>query len=98
MPAAVSDTERRQPAAQRRLAYLRCRTCGRYITADERVQLRYCSEECAERFRRCTTCGRYYPAKDAESEMHCSRECATRYAIRLSRGSVDADRDKENAT
>jgi len=71
--------------------YLRCRTCGRYISAEERVQLRYCSEDCAELFQSCTTCGRYVPAKGAYSAEHCSRECAMRYSLQRSYGPAQLD-------
>jgi uncharacterized protein with PIN domain len=87
----TAQTNIEQPSTHRRVVFVRCATCGRYLTPEERIEARYCSQECAERFHRCTTCGRYYPVADAYSEEQCSRECAARYSLLRSYGPAQID-------
>ena len=87
----TAGTEAHEQATRRRPLFVRCPTCGRYITPEERLEGRYCSPECAERFHRCTTCGRYSPATSSYSEEHCSRECAARYSLQRSYSPAQID-------
>ena len=66
--------------------FFRCWNCGRYISPDERVAERYCSRECAVRYRRCANCGRYFPADEAFAGEYCSRECTVKYSMNRSYG------------
>lgn len=66
--------------------YQPCRTCGRYVTAEDLHRGAWCSEECSRAFASCSNCGRFYVPRDGFDEEHCSRECATRYAIQRTYG------------
>ncbi|GEM_PF-4011555 len=62
--------------------YIRCRTCGRYITTDDAIPGGYCSEECSLKFDRCINCGRYFPRGEGYRGEYCSKECSTHYMIK----------------
>jgi uncharacterized OB-fold protein len=86
----VGDTDQVR-TLKHRLLFARCANCGRYVAPEDRVQGRYCSAPCADRYLRCTNCGRYYLSVDAYSEEHCSRVCATRYSLQRSYGPAQID-------
>jgi len=71
-------------------AYLRCRTCGKYITQSEAKAGGFCSDECASIFKRCITCGKYFPSNEGFRKLYCSAECAVQYKIEY----LSGDRDK----
>lgn len=83
--------EGHEHGTQRRPVFVRCSTCGRYLTPEERVEGRYCSPECTERYHRCTNCGRYTPSTSSYSEEYCSRECAVRYSLQRFYGPAQID-------
>jgi hypothetical protein len=62
-------------------AYIRCRTCGRYLPAQAAVRDRYCSETCAAGYSDCPTCGRYYPVGSGFRGRYCSHACAIQYRL-----------------
>ena len=79
-PPALLD-EGGSPAPLCNVQFIRCRTCGRYLSAASAVQERYCSPECAVEYASCRNCGRFYPAGSGHGGLYCSRECAVRYRL-----------------
>jgi uncharacterized Zn finger protein len=62
-------------------AYIVCRTCGRYVTAENVVNRAWCSEECTRAFSSCANCGTFFPAGRGFDKEHCHKECTVRYQI-----------------
>jgi hypothetical protein len=63
------------------VSYIRCGTCGRYLSPESAHLRRYCGEECSFRYQTCQNCGRYFRTETGYSEQYCSAACAVRYTI-----------------
>jgi len=61
--------------------YIRCRTCGKYLSPQEVVLQRYCSQACAARFTSCANCGKYFEAGRDYQERYCSQPCSVQYKL-----------------
>ncbi len=64
-----------------RMQFIRCRTCGRYLSPETAVSGRYCSPECAATFAGCSNCGRYFEVGAGYREAYCSEACAVQYRL-----------------
>ncbi len=59
--------------------YGRCVNCGRWIDKESRIGDRFCSLQCAERYRRCPGCGAYYSAAEhKEDDAYLCPHCGYR--------------------
>jgi len=57
-------------------AYIRCRTCGRYVLKEQAYNNYFCSSTCSRKFVHCKNCGTYFLASDSQYAEFCSKECA----------------------
>lgn len=62
-------------------SFVRCRTCGKYISKSDAYLSQYCSEECAIQYAQCLNCGRYFRRPATNTVAHCSSECAAVYEV-----------------
>ncbi|MCX7040146.1 MAG: hypothetical protein NT005_13565 [Spirochaetes bacterium] len=62
-------------------AFVTCRTCGRYVPAQQVLGRAWCSEECARAYSTCVNCASVFPRGKGFDEEHCSRECTVQYQI-----------------
>jgi len=85
----VMTVAQRETQAQKHFyipAYIRCRTCGKYIPQSEAKPGGFCSDVCTGKFNRCITCGKYFPSNEGYRKIYCSTECAVQYRIEYPTG------------
>lgn len=68
------------------MLYIRCRTCGKYMTRQSAIKERYCSEHCSKIFSTCENCGSYFESGTGVRQHYCSEDCATNYTVSRSFG------------